>query len=120
MFVIPRIYTGGSPVCHKTVLDSLKTRRRIGTGMFCPVSAPHSVVLSLLSGATLIFPKLRLLWVDLFCPSPAATLLSFSDDATRVVLQGQEDYINASHITVNTSQGNFLSRPYPYFSVTSY
>lgn len=24
-----------------------------------------------------------------------------SDDATRVVLQGQEDYVNASHITVN-------------------
>lgn len=41
-------------------------------------------------------------WPRLWCvdgsADPHPTFLS--DDATRVVLQGQEDYINASHITV--------------------
>uniref|UniRef100_A0A3Q1FBD1 protein-tyrosine-phosphatase n=1 Tax=Acanthochromis polyacanthus TaxID=80966 RepID=A0A3Q1FBD1_9TELE len=50
-----------------------------------------------LRGSSLLRVLMKFSWLVLTVP---LTTFFLSDDATRVVLQGQEDYINASHVTV--------------------
>lgn len=112
--VIYRIYTEGSLVCLKTVLISQRTWTRIDIRMFYHVSnvaySDYAFYMHLVTLSPLAHPSPHLMkfnWLSLSCAdSYVVTLTSrcaalLSDDATRVVLQGQEDYVNASRITVN-------------------
>lgn len=54
------------------------------------------------------------------CSDPHLLLsCSVSDDETRVVLQGKDDYINASHITVNITHLKTVSSPCSPLSLNS-
>lgn len=101
---------------------NLRTRKRTATETSCLVSAPCCVCMPVCFRSSPAVPGSRMLGFEKFnFDSSVLTLTSccpslLSDDDTRVVLLGKEDYINASHITVNITH---LKLPPISFSVNS-